>query len=35
LIREAAETFAAPSVAGIALGEEGRRLLAGLIGLIS
>jgi octaprenyl-diphosphate synthase len=35
LIRAAAETFAAPSVAGLCLNEEGRRLLAGLIGLIS
>jgi octaprenyl-diphosphate synthase len=35
LIREAAETFAAPSIAGIPLSEDGRRLLAGLIGLIS
>jgi octaprenyl-diphosphate synthase len=35
LIREAAETFAAPSVAGLRLEGEGRRLLAGLIGLIS
>ncbi|MDR0669172.1 MAG: polyprenyl synthetase family protein [Treponema sp.] len=35
LIREAAETFAAPSVAGFCLEEEGRGLLAGLIGLIS
>jgi octaprenyl-diphosphate synthase len=35
LIREAAETFALPDIAGFRLGEEGRRLLAGLIGLIS
>ncbi|MDR3146851.1 MAG: polyprenyl synthetase family protein [Treponema sp.] len=35
LIREAAETFALPSIAGLPLGEEGRRLLAGLIGRIS
>ncbi|GHU78241.1 polyprenyl synthetase [Spirochaetia bacterium] len=35
LIREAAEVFAAPSIAGFPLREEGRRLLAGLIGLIS
>jgi octaprenyl-diphosphate synthase len=35
LIREAADVFAAPSIAGFPLREEGRRLLAGLIGLIS
>ncbi|MDR1444289.1 MAG: polyprenyl synthetase family protein [Treponema sp.] len=35
LIQEAADTFAAPSIAGIRTGEESRRLLAGLIGLIS
>ncbi|MDR2176938.1 MAG: polyprenyl synthetase family protein [Treponema sp.] len=35
MIREAAETFALPSIAGFRLEEEGRRLLAGLIGLIS
>jgi octaprenyl-diphosphate synthase len=34
LIREAAETFTAPSAAGLRLEEEGRRLLAGLTGLI-
>ncbi|MDR1443957.1 MAG: polyprenyl synthetase family protein [Treponema sp.] len=35
LIREAAEVFAAPSIAGLHTEEEGRRLLAGLVGLIS
>ncbi|GHV63671.1 polyprenyl synthetase [Spirochaetia bacterium] len=35
LIREAAEVFATPSVAGFFLREEGRGLLAGLIGSIS
>jgi octaprenyl-diphosphate synthase len=35
LIREAAETFAVPAVAGLRLGEKGRRLLAGLIDRIS
>ncbi|GHU55411.1 polyprenyl synthetase [Spirochaetia bacterium] len=35
LIREAGDVFAAPSIAAFPLREEGRRLLAGLIGLIS
>jgi octaprenyl-diphosphate synthase len=35
LIREAGEVFAAASAGGLPLGEEGRRLLSGLIGLIS
>jgi octaprenyl-diphosphate synthase len=35
LIREAAETLAAPSLAGVRLEDEGRRLLTGLIDLIS
>jgi octaprenyl-diphosphate synthase len=35
LIREAAETLAAPSLAGVRLEEDGRRLLAGLVDLIS
>jgi octaprenyl-diphosphate synthase len=35
LIQEAADVFAAPSIAGFPLREDGRRLLAGLIGLIS
>lgn len=35
LIREAGDVFATPSIAGFPLREEGRRLLAGLIGLIS
>jgi octaprenyl-diphosphate synthase len=35
LIREAADVFASPSIAGFPLGEEGRHLLAGLIDFIS